>query len=205
MFAIRSSISAVSMFTSSVFLSRVCLLVVSSVSHQPLCSASSLASSMRRTSRSLIIFLTLRKGSSATRPANAESTRLLNCRALNAKYSAAFAWAPFWRSERRAASAVAFFCTMDGKYFSAFPDTAALERISIALAIATSSSARSCCRDSKSAAFCSQVAVRSARYFLSASYVVIVSCRSPSASAFACSFLAFVSAFSPRSWEACSI
>eukprot|EP00418_Pyrodinium_bahamense_P031252 CAMPEP_0179134398 /NCGR_PEP_ID=MMETSP0796-20121207/63950_1 /TAXON_ID=73915 /ORGANISM="Pyrodinium bahamense, Strain pbaha01" /LENGTH=51 /DNA_ID=CAMNT_0020833389 /DNA_START=11 /DNA_END=163 /DNA_ORIENTATION=+ len=50
---------------------------------------------------------------------------------------------------------------MVGKYFSALPVTAALERISMAFWMARSSSARNCWRDSKSVAFRSQVAVRS--------------------------------------------
>merc|ERR1740121_970402 len=86
-----------------------------------------------------------------------------------------------------------------GKCFSALPFTAPLETISIAFAIASSSSVRSCCLDSKSDAFCSHVTTKSARYFLSASLVVVVSVRSPFASAFACNFFALVSAFSVRS------
>merc|ERR1719258_560635 len=97
---------------------------------------------------------------------------------------------------------------MEGKCLSALPATAPLEMISIAFSIATISSALSCCLDSKSDAFCSQVAVRSAKYFASASRVVVVSFKSPSASAFACSFLALVSAFSSLSavaWAICAL
>mmetsp|Transcript_96226 Transcript_96226/g.254123 ORF Transcript_96226/g.254123 Transcript_96226/m.254123 type:complete len:289 (+) Transcript_96226:663-1529(+) len=63
-----SSISACRVSTAAVFSLRVCSLVDSSVSHQPLCSASALASSIRRTIRSLISFLTFAKGSSASWP-----------------------------------------------------------------------------------------------------------------------------------------
>mmetsp|Transcript_47025 Transcript_47025/g.135941 ORF Transcript_47025/g.135941 Transcript_47025/m.135941 type:complete len:223 (-) Transcript_47025:813-1481(-) len=199
--ASSSSTSACSVSTASVFSLRVCSFVASSVSHQPLCSASSLASSMRRTRRSLIIFFTLANGSSPTWAARDESTRLSSCWALLWRYRAAFAcaWPGPICSERNAARDRPFapeaFCTSVGRYFSACPETAALERISMALPMATSSSARSCCRDSKSDAFCWQVAVRSPWYFLSASIVVVVSSRSPWESAFACSFLAFISAF----------
>mmetsp|Transcript_93718 Transcript_93718/g.293169 ORF Transcript_93718/g.293169 Transcript_93718/m.293169 type:complete len:226 (+) Transcript_93718:765-1442(+) len=198
------SISACRVSTASVFSFRVCSFVASSVSHQPLCSASSFASSIKRTRRSLIIFLTLRNGSSATRPASAESTRLSNCLAILLRYEAACTCAWPWRSARRAASALPFW-SMLGRYLSALPVTAALERISIALLMASISSARSCWRDSKSEAFCSHVAVRSDRYFSSASLVVVVSVRSPWASALACSFFAFVSDFSVRSCVACSV
>jgi len=85
------------------------------------------------------------------------------------------------------------------------PFTASLEMISMAFSMAWISSARNCCLDSKSEAFCSHVATKSERYFSSASFVDVVSLRSPCASALACNFFAFVSDFSPRSAVACSV
>mmetsp|Transcript_92272 Transcript_92272/g.266311 ORF Transcript_92272/g.266311 Transcript_92272/m.266311 type:complete len:291 (+) Transcript_92272:622-1494(+) len=199
------SISACKVSTASVFSFRVCSFVESSVSHQPLCSASSFASSMRRTMRSLIIFFTFANGSSATRTASAESTRLFNLSPLARKNSATRSCGSLDLLARNCASAEPFFCAKDGKYFSELPFTALLDKISTAFSIASISSARSCCLDSKSDAFCSQVATKSERYFSSASLVVVVSLKSPSASALACNFFAFVSAFSPRSVVACSI
>mmetsp|Transcript_34132 Transcript_34132/g.79169 ORF Transcript_34132/g.79169 Transcript_34132/m.79169 type:complete len:242 (-) Transcript_34132:33-758(-) len=193
------SISACNVSTASVFSFRVCSFVESSVSHQPLCSASSFASSIKRTIKSLIIFFTFENGSSATRTARAESTRLFKFSALDLKNSATRSCGAFDRPERSCASATALFCISAGKCFSALPLTASLDKISMAFSIAWISSARNCCLDSKSEAFCSQVAVKSERYFSSAAFVVVVSERSPSASAFACNFFALVSAFSPRS------
>mmetsp|Transcript_29540 Transcript_29540/g.84862 ORF Transcript_29540/g.84862 Transcript_29540/m.84862 type:complete len:258 (-) Transcript_29540:730-1503(-) len=198
------SISACRVSTASVFSFRVCSLVESSVSHQPLCSASSLASSMRRVRRSLIIFFTLRKGSSATRPASIERTRLLRSRARACRYEAALDWTSLRRSALRAASDAAC-CAREGRCLSALPDTASLEMISMALLRATSSSERSCCRATKSVAFCSHVAVSSLRYCTSALLVVVVSSRSPSVLALACSLFALVADFWPLSWVACRI
>mmetsp|Transcript_24589 Transcript_24589/g.75971 ORF Transcript_24589/g.75971 Transcript_24589/m.75971 type:complete len:252 (+) Transcript_24589:500-1255(+) len=163
-----SSTSAWSVSTASLFSLRVCSFVASSVSHQPLCSASSFASSTRRTRRSLIIFLTLRKGSAATRPASAESTRLLSSLALTRRYSAARVWVWPARSDRRAAREVfvpfalrARVCVSAGKCFSALPDTALLLIILSASLIALISSMRSFCLVWKSVAFCSHVATKS--------------------------------------------
>mmetsp|Transcript_18835 Transcript_18835/g.65654 ORF Transcript_18835/g.65654 Transcript_18835/m.65654 type:complete len:203 (+) Transcript_18835:181-789(+) len=157
------SISACRVSTASVFSLRVCSFVDSSVSHQPLCSASSLASSMRRTMRSLSIFLTFSKGSFDTRTAKAESTRLFNSSLRLCKNSATRTCAVCWVVARKLTKAVAPSCASDGRCFSALPATAPLEMISMALLMASNSSVRSCWRDSKSLAFCSQVAVRSSR------------------------------------------
>mmetsp|Transcript_94466 Transcript_94466/g.262844 ORF Transcript_94466/g.262844 Transcript_94466/m.262844 type:complete len:256 (-) Transcript_94466:488-1255(-) len=202
--ASSSSISACRVSTASVFSFRVCSFVASSVSHQPLCSASSLASSISRTRRSLIIFLTLTKGSSAMRPAAAESTRLSSVRARPSRKRAARSCAPLCISDRSAASEEPPWSRV-GRYFPALPETSSLEMISMALVMAASSSARRACRDSKSVAFFSHVAVRSLRYFSSASFVVVVPLRSASASALACSFLARVPDFSRLSSSACSV
>mmetsp|Transcript_96739 Transcript_96739/g.224261 ORF Transcript_96739/g.224261 Transcript_96739/m.224261 type:complete len:215 (+) Transcript_96739:515-1159(+) len=191
--ASSSSISACKTSTASVFSFLVCSLVASSVSHQPLCSASSLASSIKRTRRSLIIFFTLRKGSSSTRDARAESTRLSSSPARSRRY-----WAARTRerlssvdSERSAANEVPR-CARAGRCFSALPDNASLLMISMAFPIAASSSARNCCLASKSEAFFEHVAKRSERYFSSAAFVAEVSSRLPWALALASSFLALV-------------
>mmetsp|Transcript_20131 Transcript_20131/g.52613 ORF Transcript_20131/g.52613 Transcript_20131/m.52613 type:complete len:203 (-) Transcript_20131:181-789(-) len=160
---VSSSISARNVSTESVFSLRVCSFVASSLSHQPLCSASSLASSMRRTMRSLSIFLTFSKGSFDTRTAKAESTRLFNSSLRLCKNSATRTCAVCWVVARKLTKAVAPSCASDGRCFSALPATAPLEMISMALLMASNSSVRSCWRDSKSLAFCSQVAVRSSR------------------------------------------
>mmetsp|Transcript_97642 Transcript_97642/g.193343 ORF Transcript_97642/g.193343 Transcript_97642/m.193343 type:complete len:249 (+) Transcript_97642:641-1387(+) len=201
--ASNASISACSVSTASVFSFLVCSFVDSSVSHHPLCSASSFASSINLVIKSLIIFFTLRKGSAVMRLAKAERTLLLSSFALLCKKSCTWACTLLCESSLKAASDLPV-CTNVGRYLSALPLTALLEIISMAFAIASNSSVRSCCRDAKSLAFCSQVAVKSARYFTSASRVAVVSVKSPSASAFACNFLAFVSAFSVLSCVACS-
>mmetsp|Transcript_85570 Transcript_85570/g.164752 ORF Transcript_85570/g.164752 Transcript_85570/m.164752 type:complete len:220 (-) Transcript_85570:55-714(-) len=203
--ACNSSISACRVSTASVFSFRVCSFVESSVSHHPLCSASSFASSIKRTNRSLIIFFTFAKGSSATRTARAERIRLFNWRPCSLKNSATRLWTAVCSPDLNWPSDMPFFWTKVGKYLSAFPETALLDRISMAFAIASSSSVRNCCLASKSEAFCEQVAFKSSRYFWSASRVVVVSCKSPSASAFDCNFLALVSAFSVLSAFACSV
>mmetsp|Transcript_10539 Transcript_10539/g.31911 ORF Transcript_10539/g.31911 Transcript_10539/m.31911 type:complete len:290 (+) Transcript_10539:620-1489(+) len=199
-----SSISARRVSTASVFSLRACALVASSVSHHPLWSASSFASSMRRTRRSLIIFRTLRKGSAAARSATAESTRLWRAPACSWRYAAALACSLLLTSARSAANEL-LRCSRLGKCLSALPETASLEMISMAFSMASSSSERSSWRDSKSLAFFSQVATSSSRYTLSLSREDCVSFRLPSALALACNFLAFVLTFSDLSLLACSI
>mmetsp|Transcript_42254 Transcript_42254/g.107409 ORF Transcript_42254/g.107409 Transcript_42254/m.107409 type:complete len:248 (-) Transcript_42254:189-932(-) len=157
---------------------------------------------MSFTMRSLIIFLTLEKGSSATRTARAESTRLFMRLPCAKRKSAARCCG--CEEEARSCARDVPFCTSDGKCFSALPATAPLERISTAFAMASISSERSCWRISKSEAFWPQVPSRSVRYCESACMVEVVSEREPSASAFACSFFALLSDFSPRSVSDCS-
>ena len=97
-------------------------------------------------------------------------------------------------------------CLQQGRQvFCGVPATAALEMISIAFSIASMSSALSCCRDAKSAAFRAHRAVRSSRYFWSASRVAVVSSRSLSACALSSSFLALVAVLSFTSFVDCSI
>mmetsp|Transcript_112508 Transcript_112508/g.206474 ORF Transcript_112508/g.206474 Transcript_112508/m.206474 type:complete len:200 (+) Transcript_112508:694-1293(+) len=183
--AVNSSISAVNVSTCDVFSFRVCSFVVSSVSHQPLCSASSLASSISRTMRSLIIFFTLTKGSSATREAKANSRRLLRRFAWACRYCATRICVFVAEDARSCASTgPCFFCKRLGRYLSALPATAALLMISMAFVIVTISSARNFWRDAKDDAFSEQVAVKSARYASSAFLTDVVSALSPSSMAF---------------------
>mmetsp|Transcript_55329 Transcript_55329/g.91530 ORF Transcript_55329/g.91530 Transcript_55329/m.91530 type:complete len:291 (+) Transcript_55329:713-1585(+) len=196
--AVSSSISALSCSTAAVFSARVLALVAISVSHQPLCSASSFASSMSFTMRSLIIFFTFWNGSSEMRAATCESKRLLSALACLCRKVATRAWASVALTARSMARADVFLpacCSMLGKYVSAAPDTELLAMIEIAFSIASNSSARNSCRDSKSDVFCAQVASKSALYLLSAAKTAEASSRSPVASAFICSSWALSSDF----------
>mmetsp|Transcript_55215 Transcript_55215/g.143996 ORF Transcript_55215/g.143996 Transcript_55215/m.143996 type:complete len:264 (-) Transcript_55215:145-936(-) len=210
--ASNASISACSVSTDSVFCLRVFSFVASSVSHQPLCSVSSLASSIRRTIKSWIIFFTFTKGSDPadTRSASAANTRLLSASALLFKSSAMRFREALVASARSETSAgvpsKSPSCERaDGKCFSALPFTAPLEMISMALLIASNSSARNCCLAAKSLPFCSQVATKSSRYLESASLVDVVSLRSPLAVAWRCKALALASVFSSMSCLPCVI
>ena len=80
---------------------RVCSLVESPVSHQPLCSASSLDSSMSSTIRSLIVIFTFLKGSAETRIARADRTRLLILELCSLGYAGTRSWFGFYASTRR--------------------------------------------------------------------------------------------------------
>mmetsp|Transcript_78048 Transcript_78048/g.200999 ORF Transcript_78048/g.200999 Transcript_78048/m.200999 type:complete len:210 (-) Transcript_78048:766-1395(-) len=148
-FAARSEASALSV-------SRACLLVDSSWSHHPLWSASSLASSISLTSRSLIIFLTFAKGSSPARIATVASRRLLalwarcvrKATAFCRKREAGLALALALRSCARAVAGLLTCSSADGRYFSPEPATSGLEMTSMALSIASSSSRRSTWRSS---------------------------------------------------------
>mmetsp|Transcript_45730 Transcript_45730/g.118683 ORF Transcript_45730/g.118683 Transcript_45730/m.118683 type:complete len:234 (+) Transcript_45730:716-1417(+) len=201
------SFSAWRASTCAVFSFRVCSLVDSSVSHQLLCSASSEASSISRVISSLIICLTFPKGSASTRVASMDSTLLPVLPACWRRKSTTRFWAGACASERRAASECppTWVCASVGRCFSAYPLTVSPWMISIAFSMATSSSARSCWRDSKSRAFWSQVAVRSSRYFWSASIRSLVSASSPSALAMSSLFFATSSDFWEESNFACSV
>mmetsp|Transcript_127121 Transcript_127121/g.345108 ORF Transcript_127121/g.345108 Transcript_127121/m.345108 type:complete len:293 (+) Transcript_127121:251-1129(+) len=179
------SFSAWRASTCAVFSFRVCSLVDSSVSHQLLCSASSEASSISRVISSLIICLTFPKGSASTRVASMDSTLLPVLPACWRRKSTTRFWAGACASERRAASECppTWVCASVGRCFSAYPVTVSPLIISMAFSMATSSSARSCWRDSNWSAFAAQVACRLARYFLSSSRVAIVSSISACAAA----------------------
>mmetsp|Transcript_93254 Transcript_93254/g.301479 ORF Transcript_93254/g.301479 Transcript_93254/m.301479 type:complete len:269 (-) Transcript_93254:812-1618(-) len=179
---LRPSISLESRSTSEERAVRTCSLEASSVSHHPLCWASSVASSWRRTMRSWIIFFTFSKGSSCTRVASAESRRLLIISALVLRYSTARSCAGLWPAVRSCSSAGAPArrpCTNEvPKYLLEVPETLSPERISSACSMAEISSARRRWRSWKSASFCVHVAVVVARIFWSSVRVVVVSCRS---------------------------
>mmetsp|Transcript_71799 Transcript_71799/g.118916 ORF Transcript_71799/g.118916 Transcript_71799/m.118916 type:complete len:232 (-) Transcript_71799:853-1548(-) len=183
--ASNESISELRVATFSVFSLRVCSFCVNSVSHHPLCSASSFASSINLMIKSLIIFFTLTKGSSATREAKANSRRLLRRFAWACRYCATRICVFVAEDARSCASTgPCFFCKRLGRYLSALPATAALLMISMAFVIVTISSARNFWRDAKDDAFSEQVAVKSARYASSAFLTDVVSALSPSSMAF---------------------
>mmetsp|Transcript_48390 Transcript_48390/g.156013 ORF Transcript_48390/g.156013 Transcript_48390/m.156013 type:complete len:244 (-) Transcript_48390:709-1440(-) len=206
-----SSTAALRPSMSSLSFVRAILLLPISVSQKPSWSASPLASSSKRVIMPSIIFLTLAKGSAII--FSASSVRRSLCKSL-----------PFAsrksRTRRRMPSVLpsAFSpplsCTSAMPFFagacakerccSAAPRTSGEERISMALPMASISSVRNCCLSSKSEAFCPQVLVKSVKYFTSSSFVELVSDKEPSASAFACNFLALLSDFSLRSVSDCS-
>mmetsp|Transcript_73418 Transcript_73418/g.212474 ORF Transcript_73418/g.212474 Transcript_73418/m.212474 type:complete len:237 (-) Transcript_73418:884-1594(-) len=181
--AVCASFCAVSSSTASAFCSRVCLFVVSSVSHQPLCSVSAVASCMRFEMRSLIMRFTFSKGSAATLCEAVASTRLFHNFARPARKAAACSCAKAWRlavPERSDNSAEPLAARRLGKCFSPEPFTVSLCMMSMAWPMAASSPARSSWRASKSVVFCAQSAFVSSRYFSS-------SARSASACAFSAS------------------
>mmetsp|Transcript_21985 Transcript_21985/g.60078 ORF Transcript_21985/g.60078 Transcript_21985/m.60078 type:complete len:278 (-) Transcript_21985:708-1541(-) len=214
--AVRSSISVVSALTSSVFLSLVCLFVVSSVSHQPLCSVSAVASSISWTMRSLMSFFTFPKGSAATRCETCESSRLPLRRARSARKEAMRSWRGSCCAVCSCARAVpprARAWRREGRYFSPAPATDELEMISIAFSSVWISSARSACRLLKSSAFWPHSAVAPSRYFRSSSRPLVVDAKSPWSSASDCCvwarsvdfFETSCSAFSVLSFSCCMI
>mmetsp|Transcript_60811 Transcript_60811/g.96503 ORF Transcript_60811/g.96503 Transcript_60811/m.96503 type:complete len:222 (-) Transcript_60811:178-843(-) len=166
--AVKSSISDSNSLTSAVFLSRVCLFVVNSVSHQPLCSVSEVASSINFTIRSLIIFFTFVNGLASALKAIADNKRLPVLRACSLRKDATFCCRGFMVLLLNCDNACILVLSVwsnVGRYFSPDPATAWLEMISIALDIASSSPARSSCRLSKSVFFCVQRATVSSKYF----------------------------------------
>mmetsp|Transcript_15716 Transcript_15716/g.45968 ORF Transcript_15716/g.45968 Transcript_15716/m.45968 type:complete len:256 (+) Transcript_15716:251-1018(+) len=195
-----SSIALCSRSTSADRAVRTCSLVASSESHQPLCEASSLASSMRRMMRSLTIFFTLAKGSSRTRTARAERMRLLIFSARRSRNAATRCCAGLCPLESSCISEALRPwppCTRDvARYLSETARTWLLERISMACSMAAISSVRSFWRSSKSASFCLQLAVVSVRYFVSPAFVAVTSSSSPFQVAASWRFFAFSWTFS---------
>mmetsp|Transcript_86818 Transcript_86818/g.187834 ORF Transcript_86818/g.187834 Transcript_86818/m.187834 type:complete len:311 (-) Transcript_86818:660-1592(-) len=198
---VRSSFSAVSAAMASVFWSRVCLLVVSSVSQKPLCSVSSVPSVMSFEIMSLIIFLTFTKGSEATRWEIISRDLLLYIWARSARKAAMRACIGLCSllltlPLRSCTSAAPFLsCTRAGRCLSPAPETESLDMISMAFWIASSSSARSFWRDAKSACLVWHRAVMSPRYFWSSARSAVVCARLPSASALPSCVAALVDSF----------
>mmetsp|Transcript_136230 Transcript_136230/g.423335 ORF Transcript_136230/g.423335 Transcript_136230/m.423335 type:complete len:231 (-) Transcript_136230:886-1578(-) len=187
--AVRSSALALRALASALRCSRVCLFVTSSVSHQPLCSVSAVASSMSCTMRSLMSFLTLPKGSAATRCETCESSRLPLRRARSARKEAMRSCSGLcWPccSCAKAEWPCARAWTNDGRFFSPAPATEELEMISIAFSSVVISSALRAWRLLKSSAFWLQSVVASPRYLVSSAWSLVVAARSPSISAFSC-------------------
>mmetsp|Transcript_32016 Transcript_32016/g.75052 ORF Transcript_32016/g.75052 Transcript_32016/m.75052 type:complete len:203 (-) Transcript_32016:975-1583(-) len=156
MVLVRDSISAV-------FAWRVCSFVPSSVSHQPLCSASSPASASNRCSNSSMSCLTLSNGPSRIRKATVERTRLPNFSDVAFRKSAVRIWLsggmPLpdpWAICTKAVVTVLRWARA-GRCLPAAPETSSLDKISMALAKLSSSSWRNCCRAWKSELFCWQV------------------------------------------------
>mmetsp|Transcript_16144 Transcript_16144/g.42664 ORF Transcript_16144/g.42664 Transcript_16144/m.42664 type:complete len:311 (+) Transcript_16144:628-1560(+) len=196
-------------FASFIRKSRSELALASSVSQKPFLVASSVASDSRRSTRSWMSFLTLSKGSVATRCAMSDSSLLLQLAARPARKAAMRAcrglcW-PWLRSCASATPCVRRICSSCGKLFSPEPLTASLEMISTAFWIASSSSPRSFWRLSKSAFFVEHSAVVSARYFWSSAMSFEVWARLPSASALTCADSAFEPTFFEISAFACSM
>eukprot|EP00438_Fugacium_kawagutii_P036324 Skav220736 [mRNA] locus=scaffold2753:293670:302295:+ [translate_table: standard] len=137
-----------------------------------------------------IMAFTLATGSAPTRSAVADSTRLFSaparCWRKRATWSSSTGRASLDRRKAREVPVL----SSKGRCFSALPATAPLLMMSWALLRASNSSLRSFWRSSKAAAFLLQVAWRSLAYFSSEAFSVLVSSRSPSAAAFAWSFLA---------------
>mmetsp|Transcript_11807 Transcript_11807/g.32885 ORF Transcript_11807/g.32885 Transcript_11807/m.32885 type:complete len:211 (+) Transcript_11807:937-1569(+) len=152
---------------------------------------------MSLTIKSLIIFLTLTNGSAAARSATMASTLLPVDLARPARKATSRSCSGLDASLRSCASAAPRLesCSSWGRCFSPEPFTEPLEMMSVAFAMASSSSWRSFCRASKSAVFTLQSACVSMRYLLSSSLSAVVIFSSPSVSASSASFSARVSVF----------
>mmetsp|Transcript_6768 Transcript_6768/g.18206 ORF Transcript_6768/g.18206 Transcript_6768/m.18206 type:complete len:270 (-) Transcript_6768:703-1512(-) len=195
--AVSSSTFAARSETSAESDVRVASLVASSSSHQPLWSASELASSMSLTRRSLIIFLTLPKGSSPTRSATVASMRLSRDAALEVSRATTFCCSAEIGVPLRSWARAAGLCSRAaGRCFSPAPETAPLEMISIAFWIASISCPRRTARLSKSVDFWLHMAVVSRRYVSSDSLDALDSARSPLASSASWILCAFSCVFS---------
>mmetsp|Transcript_59193 Transcript_59193/g.127495 ORF Transcript_59193/g.127495 Transcript_59193/m.127495 type:complete len:210 (+) Transcript_59193:780-1409(+) len=178
--------------TWEVLRSRVCWLVVSSVSHHPLCSASSLASSFNLMIMSLIIFFTFLKGSASALSATCASKALPRRADCSCRYTATFAWdGEYSADRRRSCNKEDPRWTSPGRLRSAAPETSSLDKMSMALPMASISSPRSFWRAAKSVCLTSHSDFKSARYSESAARSASSSFCSPSASAARFIFLAF--------------
>mmetsp|Transcript_85926 Transcript_85926/g.192133 ORF Transcript_85926/g.192133 Transcript_85926/m.192133 type:complete len:222 (-) Transcript_85926:543-1208(-) len=167
----KSSTCEVRLSTSAPRFSRDFLFVANSESHQALWSASSLASSMSRTSKSLIIFRTFPNGSSETLLAIVAKKVLPARLACSRNNEAARACAgalpaaslPCSWTKARGREAAISSNEEPGKCLSAAPATSGLERISVAFCKASNSCDRNTWRASNSLDFNWQPALRSRR------------------------------------------
>mmetsp|Transcript_31701 Transcript_31701/g.47782 ORF Transcript_31701/g.47782 Transcript_31701/m.47782 type:complete len:237 (-) Transcript_31701:27-737(-) len=211
MLACRTSPVARSDSTSCVFVLRVCSLVASSLSHQPLCSASLLASCSSLWINSSINCFTFAKGSASALLASASSSSLWSLSEVERRNSATFIWLraalkevrlrPGCRSEACDPEVEARSCARErwgsatnaaaaGRCFSAVPETSALAMISFACVNAPISSLRRACLFSNWLDFLLQVVFKFSRYSSSSASSLLRSCTSATALAEAWSSLA---------------
>mmetsp|Transcript_71539 Transcript_71539/g.198063 ORF Transcript_71539/g.198063 Transcript_71539/m.198063 type:complete len:215 (+) Transcript_71539:962-1606(+) len=170
---------------------RVILFFPISVSQKPSCWASWLASSKRRVIMASIIDFTLAKGSAMTFSASITSLWLFRRWPSCSRNSRILRCTPPARRDRACAREAPLRCGK-ARYFSALPETSLEDRISMAFAMASISSARSCCFSWKDIFFSSHsVVISESVFWLSAS--------TPSSAAFCfvssafCSVLRFFS------------
>mmetsp|Transcript_2792 Transcript_2792/g.6992 ORF Transcript_2792/g.6992 Transcript_2792/m.6992 type:complete len:315 (-) Transcript_2792:395-1339(-) len=199
MSAASFSAAAVSSSALAALLSRVCLLVASSALQKAFWSASWLACSISCTIRSLIIFLTLTKGSSATRRDIMARAWLPSSRAFDWRMAAAFlrlAVPPVVGSLRSCAREGGAWTSV-GKYFPALPLTSGLFKISTAFSIALTSSIRNTWFSSNILDPESPATRMSASIFSSIALALFTTSRSPLAFAAVSSLRALRAIFSP--------
>mmetsp|Transcript_61372 Transcript_61372/g.155883 ORF Transcript_61372/g.155883 Transcript_61372/m.155883 type:complete len:258 (-) Transcript_61372:646-1419(-) len=205
-----SSIAAVNASISSVSLLRVILLFPISASQNPSCSASCLASSIRRVIMLSIIFFTFENGSAAIFSANRARVLLLSRLLSEETKSRTRRRMPIARS---IAARLAVPCKREvaemawakERCFSALPDTLSEERIWRAFAIASISSVLKSCFSWKDNFFCSHSEETSDKVSSSAALEAVVDCNCLSASAFLPNFCSFTFVFSSTSFSAFSI
>mmetsp|Transcript_46855 Transcript_46855/g.101736 ORF Transcript_46855/g.101736 Transcript_46855/m.101736 type:complete len:261 (+) Transcript_46855:663-1445(+) len=182
-----SSMVAVRPSMPSCNFTRVSLFVPSSLSHQPFCSDSSLASFSSLVIMSSMSFFTLAKGSDEETLTASMSSCWLRSRRLSLRRKAdSVLRTPCGSvaSPRSCARAVPeLFCISSGRCAWAEPSTSGEERISTAFWITSSSSARSFCFSAKDSCF-------SAHSTLSSLWNCSSSLRSDSASTSCCFFCA---------------
>mmetsp|Transcript_5830 Transcript_5830/g.15716 ORF Transcript_5830/g.15716 Transcript_5830/m.15716 type:complete len:207 (-) Transcript_5830:894-1514(-) len=200
------------MSISSVFALRVWALVESSVSHQPLCSASPVISDIIRWISSSISDFTLARGSVPARTASAASCVLCSrCETSRRKLAARDA-ASLGRSLPRSCTRAlaplttlaTFAIAAAGRCLAAAPFTSSPSRISTAFSSAEISSPRRFSRAWNSADFVTQVRLRSVRYLESSLRSATTPVSSPLAAADSCLFFASAVAFRERAASAAS-
>mmetsp|Transcript_126513 Transcript_126513/g.366234 ORF Transcript_126513/g.366234 Transcript_126513/m.366234 type:complete len:302 (-) Transcript_126513:460-1365(-) len=185
------SMAAESPSMSSCNFVRVTLFLPISVSQKPSCCASWFASSSKRSIIEPIMAFTFANGSAMMLSASIAMRLLCNRRPSASRNSRMRRWAPVARSEeRRKTRDVAWRAAACGKArcFSALPDTSSEDRISIAFAMASISSARNCCFSWNDIFFSVHSVVISDKVFS-------LSAKTVSSDAFCFSSSAFCSAF----------